>query len=74
MHSVGDNEVDKHLGQPVPVMDDNVTVDSIINEELCEEESVLHLPPIDEKLSELLTHWLGKKLKNCSSSACCLVM
>ena len=58
VHSVSDHEVDELLGQPVPVMDDNVTVDSIINEEYCEEESVPHLPPIDDKLSELLTKWL----------------
>ena len=58
VHSVcSSDEEDALIGNLVPV-DENVTVDSIINEDYCEQETVPHLPPVDDKLSTLLTKWL----------------
>ena len=63
MH-LSDEEVADALinGSAEPVdgnsIDDNITVDSIINEDYCEEETVPQLLPINSKLSDLLTKWL----------------
>ena len=63
MHSSDEEEADALINGPSApvddnVIDDNITVDSIINEDYCEDEMIPHLPPIDSKLSELLTKWL----------------
>ena len=63
MHSSDEEEVDALINCPSApvddnVGDDNITVDSIINEDYCEDETVPQLPAIDSKLSELLTKWL----------------
>ena len=63
MHSSDEEEADALINGPSTpvddnVIDDNITVDSIINEDYCEDETIPHLPPIDSKLSELLTKWL----------------
>ena len=58
MHSLDEEEADALIGRPSAPVDENITVDSIINEDYCEEETVPHLPPIDSKLSDLLIKWL----------------
>ena len=60
MHLSDEEEADVLInGSAGPVdgniIDDNITVDSIINEDYCEEETVPQLPPIESKLSDLLT-------------------
>ena len=63
MHSSDEEEADALINSPSApvddnVIDDNITVDFIINEDYCEDETIPHLPPIHSKLSELLTKWL----------------
>ena len=58
VHSSDEEEIDSLIGDPPAPVDDNITVDSIINEDYCKEEMVPHLPAIDSKVSELLTKWL----------------
>ena len=43
-----------------PLMNDveNVTADSIIEAEYCEEVVTPHLPPVEEKLAKIVTNWL----------------
>ena len=68
MHSLDEEEADVLInGSAGPVdgniIDDNITMDSIINEDYCEEETVPQLPPIDSKLKPVrINDLLYKKL------------
>ena len=53
-----DGDVLCHLINPSMSGDDGVSVESIISKEYTEDEIVPQLPPIDDKLSAILTKWM----------------
>ena len=50
VHSSDEEEIDSLIGDPPTPVDDNITVDFIINEDYCEEEMVPHLLQLTVKL------------------------